>query len=102
LFQENVNYGYRRNVWGLKPIAIVVCLASATASGASLWHIRQTTGKFDEALATAAIFSVVLLLLWLFRFTANWVRVPAEAYAQRLAESVEILSAHLSTKRPGE
>jgi hypothetical protein len=99
LFQENINYGYRRNVWGLKPIGIVVCCLSAAACGARLWQIRQTTGKLDEGLAAAGMFALVLLLLWLFRFTPRWVRVPADAYAQRLAESVEILSGHPPARR---
>lgn len=28
LFQENINYGYRRNVWGLRPTGIVVTSVS--------------------------------------------------------------------------
>ena len=91
LFQENVNYGYRRNVWGLKPIGIVVCCLTVAACGVRLWQIRQTTGKLPEGLAAAGIFAFVLLLLWLFRFTPGWVRVPADAYAQRLVECSETL-----------
>lgn len=91
LFQENVNYGYRRNVWGLKPIGIVVCSLSAAVCGARLWQIRQTTGRLDEGLVAAGIFAFVLLLLWVFRFTPRWVRVPADAYAQRLVECSETL-----------
>ena len=91
LFQENVNYGYRRNVWGLRPIGIVVCLASVVACGVRLYLIRQATGRLDEALIAAGVFATVLLLLWLFRFTSNWVRVPADAYAERLAECAETL-----------
>ena len=91
LFQENVNYGYRRNVWGLKPIGIVVCCLSAAASGVRLWQIRQATGQLDGPLTAAGVFALVLLLLWLFRFTPSWVRVPADAYAYRLVECSETL-----------
>jgi len=91
LFQENVNYGYRRNVWGLRPIGIVVCMASVVACGVRLYLIRQATERLDEALIFAGLFATVLLLLWLFRFTSNWVRVPADAYAERLAECAETL-----------
>jgi hypothetical protein len=101
LFQENINYGYRRNVWGLKRLGIVACVLSAAACGARLWQVRQTTGRLDEALGAAGIFAVVLLLLWLFRFTPRWVRVPADAYAHRLAESAEILSGHPPAERAG-
>ncbi len=92
LFQENVAYGYRRNVWGLRPIGIAVTLLSLGACGFRLNHIYQSSGKFDEALVGAVLFSALMLLLWLFRFTREWTRVPADAYAERLAESVESLA----------
>ncbi len=92
LFQENVSYGYRRNVWGLRPIGIVVSILSFLACGIRLYFIHQSTGKFDEALIGAGAFSGVLILLWLFRFTDSWVRVPADAYAERLAECTEMLA----------
>ena len=91
LFQENVSYGYRRNVWGLRPIGIAVSILSFLVCGIRLYFIHRSTGKFDEALIGAGTFSAVLLLLWLFRFTVGWVRVPAEAYAVRLSECTEML-----------
>lgn len=98
LFQENVNYGYRRNVWGLKSIGIVISVLSAAACGARLWQVWRLTGRLDAALTAAAMFSSFILLLWLFRFTPNWVRVPADAYAHRLAESAEALGAASAVK----
>ncbi len=35
--------------------------------------------------------SQLFLSLWLFRFSPDWVRVPANAYAERLAESLETM-----------
>jgi hypothetical protein len=91
LFQENVSYGYRRNVWGLRPLGIVASFASVVACGVRLYLIRHATGRLDEALVAAGAFAAILLLLWLFRFTSHWVRIPADAYAARLAECAEAL-----------
>jgi hypothetical protein len=91
LFQENVSYGYRRNIWGLRPIGITASLVSFLACGFRLCFVYQSTGKFDEAVCGACAFSAIMLLLWLFRFTDVWVRGTADAYAERLAECSETL-----------
>lgn len=91
LFQENVAYGYRRNVWGLRSLGIVVSFLSVVACGVRLYLVHSSTGKIDEALGGAAAFAAIMLLLWLFRFNGDWVRVPADAYAERLAECAETL-----------
>ncbi|HWV99782.1 MAG TPA: hypothetical protein VNZ64_08840 [Candidatus Acidoferrum sp.] len=92
LFQENINYGYRRNVWGLRPIGIAFCAASCLACGIRLYAVGHSTGKLDEPVAGAGALAFVLLALWTFRFSADWVRVPADAYATRLAECAESLA----------
>jgi hypothetical protein len=93
LFQENINYGYRRNVFGLRPIGITITTLSA--AGAFAWsYLRyKMTGQISVELAFAGAFATLLLLFWLFRVTAAWVRIPAQAYAERLAEAVGSLSA---------
>ena len=91
LFQENISYGYRRNVWGLRPIGIVVSLLSAFVAGGRLWYTYKGTGQIDQKLAGAVAVSLLFLALWLFKFTSDWVHVPANAYAERLAESVETI-----------
>lgn len=32
IFKENVNYGFRRNLWGMKPVEIVVAIVSVVAA----------------------------------------------------------------------
>lgn len=91
LFKENVSYGYRRNVWGLRPIGIIVSLLCTLSAGARLWFVYSGTGRSGVEISGAFAFSLLFLALWLFRFTTDWVRVPADAYAERLAESVEML-----------
>jgi hypothetical protein len=92
LFKENVNYGFCRNLWGLKPIGLPLA-AIGVAAGSVLPFVRHystdPTG-FMCALATCAI-CLAFLLLWIFVFTPRWVRLPAEAYADRLLEACENL-----------
>ena len=103
LFHENVSYGYRRNVWGLRPIGIIVSFLSFAVCAACLYFVHRSTGKFDESLLGAGAFALLMFLLWVFRFTGDWVRVPADAYAERLAECAETLGAkETSTRIPAK
>jgi hypothetical protein len=91
LFQENVSYGYRRNLWGLRAWGIITSTLSCLI--AASWSVRQyraSDGTSVELLAATAL-ALILLVLWVFRFTSTWVRVPADAYAERLAEAVDAL-----------
>lgn len=99
LFQENVAYGYRRNVWGLRALGVIASVLSFAACGVRLYMLYSSTAKIDEALGGAAAFAAIMLLLWIFRFNGDWVRVPADAYAERLAESVEALAPKTTTKK---
>ena len=99
LFQENVAYGYRRNVWGLRALGILVSLLSLAACAGRLYMVHSSLGKIDEALAGAAAFAAIMLLLWLFRFDGDWVRVPADAYAERLSECAETIGGKITTPK---
>lgn len=90
--KELMNYGYRRNVYGMRPIGILVSLISLVTCAIRLYFVYGSTSQYDEALILAEAFSLVFSLLWIFQFTASWVRIPAFEYAKRLAESVDILS----------
>jgi hypothetical protein len=87
-----VNYGYRRNLWGLRTIGIVSTTLAAAALG---YRIYQMSG--GEILIGALALTVVFPLLWIFRFTAEWVRIPADAYAERLAETVDTVGSKLAS-----
>lgn len=93
LFNENVNYGYRRNLWGLRPWGIITSALSGLA--AASWCVRgyAANSSIGIEMLGAAVLALIFLGLWIFRFTPAWVRVPAEAYAERLAEAIDILDA---------
>ncbi len=84
VFAENVNYGFRRNLWGLKPIGIVIAaLATVAAAVAACWHHGHDCQPL--AVAAAAV-NLLMLVAWLFWITPGWVRIAGQAYAERLIE----------------
>ena len=91
VFAENVNYGFRRNLWAWKPLGIVSS-AVGTCSSVLFILIRWGGGRSELIFdAAGGVMSLVLLLLWLFKFEPEWVRLAGQAYAERLIGSVDSL-----------
>ena len=91
LHKENISYGYRRNVCGLRLVGIVASVAGSFISAIRLYQVYTSDDQLDMASTVTGTYSFVLLIFWLFYFTGEWVRVPAECYAQRLVESLDVL-----------
>lgn len=81
IFTENASYGFRRNLLGLRPWGIGVAIGTLVAAGA-----LQVTSSHDRRVATlvSVIWSVLAIIFYLCVVRSTWVRVPAEAYAERL------------------
>lgn len=98
IFEELINYGYRRNVWGLRRIGIGTCLICESVAiylPASHYKVMKTVSP--ELLATSLVIAF-LVVLWIFVFREDWVKRPADAYAERLAESIDTLSSNSTDK----
>lgn len=84
VFEENVNYGFRRNTLGLRPFGIGVAAAGVLIGGLNIyWHAG--TNAMGVAVG-ATIVSLLLLGFWGLWVTPAWVRIPAQAYAERILE----------------
>ncbi len=91
VFKENVSYGFRRNLWGMKPFGMIV---AAVGIGMCALRLRSTSGADELARAVAVVgtcFNLALLACWTLWITRNFVRVPGTAYGERLVESCERL-----------
>lgn len=91
LFEENCNYGFRRNLWGMKPMGIavsftgVVGVAVLAANG-----LLQATPPSPFTLVCGMV-NGLLFFGWVWWITPAWVRLTADAYAERLLAACEIL-----------
>ncbi len=100
LFKENVAYGFRRNALGVKPIGLIVSIASL------LW-VLATEGlllspghrfidltalpRMPEAATASLIVSAVMLVAWMLFFTKSSARTAAFTYAETLLRACDSL-----------
>ncbi len=71
VFQENISYGYRRNVCGLRPLGIVVSSLSLAGGAVWLYHLHSISEIVTTESIGALICVFAILLLWAFRFTPD-------------------------------
>lgn len=96
IFAENVSYGYRRNIFGMRALGIWLCSLSMLACGLgnpAYLYFRYNQifwqNPPDPLLLCSFFLASGLLLFWIFHVRKDWVKIPADAYAQRLVESIE-------------
>jgi len=86
---ENVNYGFRRNLYGWKPIALIaVALGTASCALFVTTHVQAESSVLLFGIAGLVV-SLTLGVLWMFVIKPNWVRLAADAYAERLIRSID-------------
>ncbi len=91
LLKDNISYGFRRNLWGLKRYGI---LLTGTVLGANyiFWaahtHVYNPLSYPKSFMYSEGALSIVLIF-WIVTVTSEWIKIPAFSYAERLYESLE-------------
>ena len=105
LFGENVTYGFRRNLLGLRPIALVcnavvgcVCAAILVFKPAYFTALPHMDEKMVAILAAVVLHSAYML----FAVTPGGVRDASRAYGRQLILSCETLMGKPAPKAKGK
>jgi hypothetical protein len=89
IFVENCNYGFRRNMLGLRPWGMWLSVIPALIALAGLATSLAGITAFPlPALGALSAVSLMAFLIWWRTVTPAWVKRAAEAYAERLHEAV--------------
>lgn len=96
LFRENVNYGFRRNIWAFKRWAFVagcITIAAIAALHSNTWTGELTSTAQSVGLGVWASFVLTLTHMLFFGFMVQkkWLRLAAEAYAKELLAACDKL-----------
>jgi hypothetical protein len=91
VFKENIHYGFRRNLLGLRPIGVVVAAVALAGSGV---YGLVSSGPSGTRVLTAVVpggWSILMLAIFIVAVNETWVRLPADAYADRLLGTLALL-----------
>ena len=103
LFAENINYGFRRNLLGLKPIALgvdaialllVVGVAGGSWTGQFASMIETIAPEWWVSLSITALHTLAFVVL----IQTEWVRAAAETYARQLLAACDSLESGRNTQ----
>ncbi|MCU7936850.1 MAG: hypothetical protein KZQ99_18585 [Candidatus Thiodiazotropha sp. (ex Dulcina madagascariensis)] len=100
IFEENMNYGYRRNLYALKPIALILdfilgtylFIVAAVRESFLADDILQSLTQIDSYIYIAFAVVILHVLAMIFIVIKAWVKTTADAYGQQLLAACDILS----------
>jgi hypothetical protein len=92
LFAELVSYGFRRNLWGLKPFALWTIASTVFFQAVLFTYGIMVRGHVDPTLIWLTAADCVIGLFWIRVVRPSWVKIVSDSYAERLLEAIEILS----------
>lgn len=91
IFEENCNYGFRRNLWGMKPMGIMLCvLGFLLGLSVIAIHVKAHATVSPISYGSLAC-TLALLTFWIAWCNPSWIRLSANAYAERLLAASDTL-----------
>jgi hypothetical protein len=84
---ENIVYGFRRNLLGVKVYGIFIAIIGVMIDVIIFWR-----SNLSNALILIVILHVVQLASWWLIVRETWVKESADKYAERLFEALDALS----------
>jgi hypothetical protein len=101
IFDENCNYGFRRNLWGLKPHGLALSILGLTISvGVLILHLHNWKAFNINLVIACVVTNLTFLTIWCVVIKPCWVKISAESYATRLLESCERLEIPVPSSNP--
>lgn len=93
VFRENMSYGFRRNLWGLKPFALILIFMLAIGN---YFYFGFLLSDWRLICFPFLFFVIEFLLLtlacfWVFIVTKKWISIPGFAYGERLHQAIDML-----------
>ena len=92
VFTENMEYGFRRNLFGLRPLGITVALVSAAVCVWKIVLAHHTKAPVTALEIACLLGCVAMIAVWAFAINEYWVWSAGNAYALRLLEAIDQFS----------
>ena len=89
IFEENVNYGFRRNLLGGKWVGVGLCVLPVAAAALVQFQSGNPARLLDVDAIAAALIATLNSAGWLLLVTEAWVEDASNAYARALLAACE-------------
>ncbi len=89
VFAEVVNYGFRRNLWGIHSSGLVLALAGTGASAVAIARACVANTSVSMVSVLAVAIGALAASWWIWRIRPAWVKLAADAYALRLLGTLD-------------
>jgi hypothetical protein len=87
LFEENRNYGYERNLLGLRPLGLWLTAAVLLCAGTAVLAIVVSDDPFRGEYAAGLVAVVIIFLLWLRLPSERRTKTCGMRYAEQLLDA---------------
>lgn len=91
LFKENISYGFRRNLWGMKDLSLSIILILIILHFIFVTNFFTIFNNISLPQVCFGIFLFTCAIIWIFIITKDWVKLVAFSYAERLYETLNDL-----------
>ena len=92
LFEDNIAYGFRRNLLALRPFTVAISVLALALIGLAHQGLLPLEARGDAWLLALASLVALYLLMTLVVVRRGWVKEAAHSYAQRLLETADLLA----------
>lgn len=90
LYQDNINYGYSRNMLGLKWLGMIISIFSLALNFYLLYSLNyKSIDKVNVNIIISISINSFIIIIWTFFVNEKWVKSTAEAYARTLLSTCE-------------
>lgn len=99
LFEENISYGFRRNLLALKPLTAGASVLTLAVMGLAHRGLLPFEDRGDAWLLALGSLVALYLLIMLVVVRPAWAKEAAVSYAQRLLETADLLAQGRAAKQ---
>ena len=93
VFRENVSYGYRRNLFGLKTIALILAFSCLAVNlGMLCFNYFWSSDNLETMAILATGLNLLFVVCWFSVVREQWVKDAAENYARALVATCDQMS----------
>lgn len=90
LYQDNINYGYSRNMLGIKYLGVIISIFSLILNFYLLYSLNyESIDEVTINIIISILISSFIIIIWIFFVNEKWVKSTAEAYARTLLSTCE-------------